>query len=349
VQETPAARPPTPQVDPALKALLEKSLPEVNVAGTAFSDVIDFLRDITVANIFVNWNALEAAGIDRNAPVTLRLRNVAFGKVLDVLLDAVSGDTKLAYTADQGVISISVAQAAVSAARQTHVTMIDGKPVVTTQAIYHAVRMVVGPQKMTLDGEETTWEKAKETLSKLANRGELVLEVAVASDQMTLAQHNEALSKGLQLANALKFKYLSDVGVHPLGSKAGEASKPTTRQSSVDEPPDVSADGAYYLGGHVARPGVYSLTGRQIRLRQALSAAGGMDPGTWHVRIARKKADHTEEVIESVLGAEDMEKKNLPADVYLHQGDQIMVSAIKEPNKGEKITPAPTTKSILSK
>ena len=47
-----------------------------------FADVIDFLRDITGANIFVNWRALEAAGIDRKAPLSSRLNNATFMQVL---------------------------------------------------------------------------------------------------------------------------------------------------------------------------------------------------------------------------------------------------------------------------
>src|SRR6185503_19872463 len=72
------------------------------------SDVIDFLRDVTGANIFVNWRALEAAGIDRNTPVTARLRDVKFSKALQTILSDVGGGTvKLGYTIDEGVITIS--------------------------------------------------------------------------------------------------------------------------------------------------------------------------------------------------------------------------------------------------
>ncbi|MFL5514957.1 MAG: hypothetical protein ACJ8DJ_02300, partial [Gemmatimonadales bacterium] len=35
--------------------------------------------------------------------------------------------------------------------------------------------------------------------------------------------------------------------------------------------------GEYYMGGHFARTGVYSLSARKITLRQALWAAGGLD------------------------------------------------------------------------
>ena len=35
--------------------------------------------------------------------------------------------------------------------------------------------------------------------------------------------------------------------------------------------------GEYYMGGHIARTGVYSLTARKITLIQALWSAGGLD------------------------------------------------------------------------
>jgi Flp pilus assembly secretin CpaC/uncharacterized membrane protein YgcG len=94
--------------DQAVAAQLDRRLPEVKFDAVGFSDVVDFLRDLTQANIFVNWRALEAAGVDKNAPVTARLRDVPFSKVLRTILDDVSGGTvKLGYTIDEGVITIS--------------------------------------------------------------------------------------------------------------------------------------------------------------------------------------------------------------------------------------------------
>jgi polysaccharide export outer membrane protein len=42
--------------------------------------------------------------------------------------------------------------------------------------------------------------------------------------------------------------------------------------------------GEYYMGGHVGRPGVYSLTGRNITLKQAIISAGMIDPLGWPER-----------------------------------------------------------------
>jgi general secretion pathway protein D len=94
--------------DAQVQAQLEKRLPELRFDQVAFSDVVDFLRDVTGANLFVNWRALEGAGIDKNAPVTARLRDVKFSKALTTILEDVGGGTvKLAYTIDEGVITIS--------------------------------------------------------------------------------------------------------------------------------------------------------------------------------------------------------------------------------------------------
>ena len=94
--------------DQAVAAQLDRRLPDIKFDAVSFSDVIDFLRDLTSANIFVNWRSLEAAGIDKNAPVTARLRDVKLSKVLRTILDDVSGGTtKLGYTIDEGVITIS--------------------------------------------------------------------------------------------------------------------------------------------------------------------------------------------------------------------------------------------------
>jgi general secretion pathway protein D len=81
----------------------------VQLPQVALSDAIDFLRDITGANILVNWKALEAAGIDKQSTqVSVTLRDVKFSKVLDIILQE-AGAGKLAYTIDEGVITVSTA------------------------------------------------------------------------------------------------------------------------------------------------------------------------------------------------------------------------------------------------
>ena len=52
----------------AMNARLDSVVPEINFDGVGFGDVMEFLRDVTGANIVVDWNSIETAGIDRNAP-----------------------------------------------------------------------------------------------------------------------------------------------------------------------------------------------------------------------------------------------------------------------------------------
>jgi hypothetical protein len=95
--------------EPAAAALYNRILPEVSFEGVGLSDVTSFLRDVTGANVFVNWKALQAAGIDQNAPVTTQMKNVKFSKVLDMVLASVGGQTRLAYFFDKNVLTITTA------------------------------------------------------------------------------------------------------------------------------------------------------------------------------------------------------------------------------------------------
>ncbi len=96
--------------DAALQAQLDRHLPELRFNANGLSDVIEFLRDVTGANIYVDWAALERASIAKDAPVTARLRDIKFSKALELIFKSVEGeddDHKLGYTLDEGVITIS--------------------------------------------------------------------------------------------------------------------------------------------------------------------------------------------------------------------------------------------------
>ncbi len=95
----------------AAQAALDKSLPAVNFTQVSFEDAIDFFRDVTGANIYVNWRALQAAGINRDAQVNMKVRNVSLRKVLSLLLSEVStNNAGLSYQLDDGVIMISTVE-----------------------------------------------------------------------------------------------------------------------------------------------------------------------------------------------------------------------------------------------
>jgi hypothetical protein len=83
---------------------------DLKLNDTSITDAIDKLRDMTPAQIFVNWKALEAAGVRRDAPVSLRVRNVHASTALDLLLRMASPEgPRLGWMIDNGVVTISTA------------------------------------------------------------------------------------------------------------------------------------------------------------------------------------------------------------------------------------------------
>src|SRR5437763_1126364 len=86
---------------------LNSTLPEVKLEGVAFSDALDFLRDISGVNMTINWKALETAGVSKEAPVTLRLRAVSLRKALQMVLSEAGGGDTLSYDIDEGVVEVT--------------------------------------------------------------------------------------------------------------------------------------------------------------------------------------------------------------------------------------------------
>jgi general secretion pathway protein D len=90
------------------RQMQETVLQKVDFDGIAFSDVVDFLREVSGLNIYVNWNSLQTVGIDQSVPVNVNLTNVSFEKVLTTVLDDVGGvAAQLGYVIDEGVITVS--------------------------------------------------------------------------------------------------------------------------------------------------------------------------------------------------------------------------------------------------
>ena len=91
---------------------LNTTLPEVRFAGVGLTDAIDFMRDVTGANITVNWKALEEAGVTKDTPINVRLRTVSLKKAIEMVLAEAGGGDKLTYDLDQNVIEITTRELA---------------------------------------------------------------------------------------------------------------------------------------------------------------------------------------------------------------------------------------------
>ena len=101
------ATPPTPAPSPANRAA-----PTANFSGVALGDAIDYIRDVSQANIHVNWRALEEAGVGKDTVVNLRLRSVPLKTVLRLMLNEAGGGTGLTYYVADGVIEITTQELA---------------------------------------------------------------------------------------------------------------------------------------------------------------------------------------------------------------------------------------------
>ncbi len=91
---------------------LSQNLGRLQVDQVSVQKVLDYLRNASGANIVVNWKALEASGVQREAPVSLDVRGLTLTKALQLVLDQASPAAPLTYTVDQNVISITTQEEA---------------------------------------------------------------------------------------------------------------------------------------------------------------------------------------------------------------------------------------------
>jgi hypothetical protein len=96
----------------AKRSVLDQTLPEVKFTNVALKDAIEFFRDVTGANIHVNWRAMETAGVAADTNVNMRLREVPFRKALGLLLSEAGAGTALTYYVDSNVIEVTTRELA---------------------------------------------------------------------------------------------------------------------------------------------------------------------------------------------------------------------------------------------
>ena len=94
--------------DRQVRMKLEKVLTRIEFPGADFEEAVTYLRELSGLNIFVKWETLEMAGIDRAKEINISLNDVTTEKALKVVLDDVGGSiAPLSYIVDEGVITIS--------------------------------------------------------------------------------------------------------------------------------------------------------------------------------------------------------------------------------------------------
>ena len=82
-------------------------------------------------------------------------------------------------------------------------------------------------------------------------------------------------------------------------------------------------EGVYYMGGHVARQGVYGLQGNKVSLMDAIIAAGGLDQLAvpWRTQVIRRVGDN------QIFATVDLTKifNGEEPDLYLKKDDKVIV------------------------
>jgi len=101
----------TPPPELTAKQIINSRITVVDVNQTSLADTLDWLRDVTGANIFVNWAALESTGVDQSTPVTVKLRQIPVSKLLDLMLNS-AAPGQLAWYIDDNIIHITTADIA---------------------------------------------------------------------------------------------------------------------------------------------------------------------------------------------------------------------------------------------
>ena len=78
----------------------------MSFASVGLFDVLDFLKDVSGISINANWNALKEVGVDRNEPVTLKLKGATLGEVLGVIVEGLKSSGPVPIAVDDNDIEI---------------------------------------------------------------------------------------------------------------------------------------------------------------------------------------------------------------------------------------------------
>ena len=83
-----------------------------------------------------------------------------------------------------------------------------------------AVLVVVGPDTVTLEGEPSHWDELPARLEAVPQRESVVLQLAVSTDEITLARLKSARARLAELGEELGFKSVQFVGERGPESRA---------------------------------------------------------------------------------------------------------------------------------
>jgi uncharacterized membrane protein YgcG len=96
---------------PSTLAFLNERIEEVSFQDAPLDAVMSWLGELTPMNVVVRWQVLIDAGIERDKPITMQVKNLRLSQVLWMIMDEAGGpDLKLAYRASGELLIISTAE-----------------------------------------------------------------------------------------------------------------------------------------------------------------------------------------------------------------------------------------------
>lgn len=91
--------------------ILNQRIPEVTFEEAPFDQVMQWVEQTMQINVSVRWQILEDAGVQRDKPISVRVRNVRFSQVLWMIMNEAGGpDLKLAYRASGNLLILSTVE-----------------------------------------------------------------------------------------------------------------------------------------------------------------------------------------------------------------------------------------------
>jgi hypothetical protein len=96
------------------KATRPRPVDAFNFDGTGLADVLGFLRDVSDVNFHIHWASMEAVGVTKDTPVSIKASNITIERALDLVTDQVSGTLstmeKIYWIIDDGVVMIATGE-----------------------------------------------------------------------------------------------------------------------------------------------------------------------------------------------------------------------------------------------
>lgn len=141
-----------------VEAALERVLPEVRFESQPLDQAVEYVRDALKANVVVYWQSLSQHGIERDAPVTLTLRNISIRRLLDFMLDDLEDSARVTYAVQDGVLVIGPRE---RIDRDLEVVVYD------VHALVHGARAARAP-RAAVAREQAAAERAAESRNEAA-------------------------------------------------------------------------------------------------------------------------------------------------------------------------------------